>query len=141
MRFAAPSFVAVVLLSVAAHAQALDSSGVRAVPTYEAAGLYWSAPGANSTTGCEVKFRKSGAGSWTQGLNLWFDSSRNECRGSLVNLTAGTTYEVQLNLPGASPSKGITFTTWSNTVPVAQTIKVPSGGGTVTISQGGSASG
>src|ERR1700749_5017179 len=76
-----------------AHAQSLDSSGVRWVPTYEAVGLYWSSPGANSTTGCEVKFRVSGSSSWTQGLNLWFDSSKNECRGSLVNLTAGTAHE------------------------------------------------
>src|SRR5690242_17888011 len=140
---AAASFllVGVALATHPAHAQSLSSTGVRAVPTYEAVGLYWSAPGANGTTGCEVKFRKSGAASWTQGLNLWFDASRNECRGSLVNLTAGTAYEVQLNLPGAAANKGINFSTWSNTVPVASTVKVPSGSATYTITQGGSASG
>src|SRR5215212_1777562 len=79
-----------------ARAQSFDSTGVRAVTTYEAAGLYWSAPGANAN-GCEVKFRVAGAASWTQGLNLWFDSRSNECRGSLVHLAAGTDYEVQLN--------------------------------------------
>src|SRR3954466_10844032 len=91
-----------------ASAQALDSSGVRAVPTYEAVGLYWSSPsGANSSTGCEVKFRPVGGSAWTQGLALWYDSSRSECRGSLVNLTPGTQYEAQLNLPGQAASKGI----------------------------------
>ncbi|HEX4332394.1 MAG TPA: hypothetical protein VH040_09665, partial [Usitatibacter sp.] len=70
--------VGLAIANYPAHAQSLGSSGVRAVATYEAVGLYWSSPGANSTTGCEVKFRQSGAASWTQGLNLWFDSSRNE---------------------------------------------------------------
>ncbi len=140
---AATSFllVGIAIANYPAHAQSLDSSGVRAVPTYEAVGLYWSSPGANSTTGCEVKFRSVGSSSWTQGLNLWFDASKNECRGSLVNLAAGTSYEVQLNLPGAAANKGTTFSTWSNTVPVASTVKVPSGSATYTITQGGSASG
>src|SRR6185312_9227232 len=133
--------VGLAIANYPAHAQSLSSSGVRAVPTYEAVGLYWSAPGANSTTGCEVKFRRSGAAAWSQGLNLWFDASKNECRGSLVNLTAGTSYDVQLNLPGAAANKGITFSTWSNTVPVASTVKVPSGSATYSITQGGSAAG
>ncbi|HZZ92918.1 MAG TPA: hypothetical protein VFE23_10160, partial [Usitatibacter sp.] len=51
-----------------AQAQSLDSSGVSAVPTYEAAGLYWNSPaGATSAGGCEVQFRVSGASAWTQG--------------------------------------------------------------------------
>ena len=125
-----------------AEAQALDSTGTRAVPTYEAVGLYWSNPGANSATGCQVKYRVSGSSSWSQGLDMWFDASNSECRGSVVGLTPGTPYEVAFNLPGVSTSpKGLTFTTWSNTVPVAQTINVPSGSATLTISAGGSASG
>src|SRR4051812_48168529 len=104
---------AVLLAFAAAHgaaqAQSLDSSGVRAVPTYEAVGLYWSNPaGANSSTGCEVKFRPAGGSTWTQGLALWYDSSSSQCRGSLVNLTPGTQYEAQLNLPGQPAAKGIT---------------------------------
>src|SRR5262245_18590403 len=91
-----------------ANAQSLDSSGVRAVPTYEAAGLYWSSPGANALTGCEVRFRKAGDASFTQGLAMWFDASANECRGSIVGLAPGTSYEVQLNLPGLAAAKGTT---------------------------------
>ncbi|HZZ92917.1 MAG TPA: Ig-like domain repeat protein [Usitatibacter sp.] len=125
-----------------ARAQSLDSSGVSAVPTYEAAGLYWnSPPGATSSGGCEVKFRASGASAWTEGLAMVYDTSANQCRGSLVNLTPGTTYEAQLNLPGQSPAKGITFTTWSNRLPVAKTVNVGSGSGTLDITEGGSPSG
>jgi hypothetical protein len=121
-----------------ARAQALDSTGVRAVPTYEAVGLYWSNPA--TATDCSVQFRKQGTTAWTQGLNLWYDASKSECRGSLVSLTPGTAYEAQLGANGTF-SKGIAFTTWSNSLPVAQTIKVPSGSTTLNITAGGSASG
>ncbi len=124
-----------------AHAQSLDSSGVRAVPTYEAVGLYWTSPGANATTGCDVKFRKVGDASFTQGLALWFDAAANECRGSLVSLVAGTSYEAQLGLPGAAPNKGITFTTWANQKPIAKTVPVAGGSATLDVNQSGSGSG
>ena len=123
-----------------AHAQTLDSTNVSAVPTYESVGLYWNGAGAGSD-GCTVQFRPQGATAWTQGLNLWFDASTGQCRGSLVSLTPGTTYEAQLGLPGAAPTKGITFSTWSNTYPVAQTITVASGTQTLDITAGGSPSG
>jgi len=136
---AASSFlIGLAAVHAPARAQTLDSTGVRAVPTYEAVGLYWSNPATASD--CSVQFRKQGTTAWTQGLNLWYDASRSECRGSLVNLAPGTAYEAQLGANGAF-SKGITFTTWSNSLPVAQTIKVPSGSTTLNITAGGSASG
>ncbi len=122
-----------------AHAQALDSSGVRAVPTYEAVGLYWSNAGAGSN-GCNVQYRQQGESTWHPGLNLYYDASSGECRGSIVYLTPGTAYEAQLGVNGAF-TKGITFTTWSNSLPVAQTIQVPSGATTLDITAGGSPSG
>jgi len=103
----------------AAHAQSLPTTGVRAVPTYEAAGLYWSAPGASSA-GCDVRYRVAGSATWSNGLALWFDSASNECRGSIVYLTPGTPYEVQLGVNG-SFTRGVNFTTWANTVPMRAT--------------------
>jgi hypothetical protein len=132
-------FVGLAIANWPAHAQ--DATGVRVVPTYEAAGLYWSNAGANSQTGCEVKFRKQGDTAWKQGLAMWFDSRNGECRGSLVGLTNGTTYEAQLNLPGQPVAKAVTFATWANSKPVASTVKVASGSATLNITQGGSASG
>jgi hypothetical protein len=132
-------FAGLAIAHAPAHAQAYVSTGTRAVPTYEAAGLYWSAPGATVANGCEVKFRKAGTTAWTQGLSMWFDSRDNECRGSLVSLVPGTTYEAQFNLPGQPVTRAITFTTWANQLPVARTVKVASGAGTLNISQGGSA--
>jgi len=125
-----------------AQAQTLDSSGVAAVPTYEAVGLYWNGPaGATASGGCEVKFRVAGASAWTQGLAMVYDSSKSQCRGSLVGLTQNTSYEAQLNLPGQAATKSITFTTWANAKPVAQTIKVASGSTTVNVNVSGTATG
>src|SRR3954469_9983024 len=92
-------FVGLAIANWPAHAQAFDTSGMRAVPTYESVGLYWANAGANAN-GCEVKFRKVGAAAWTQGLTMGFDARVSDCRGSLVSLTPGTSYEAQFNLPG-----------------------------------------
>jgi len=126
--------------ATASLAQSLPSTGVSAITTYESAGLYWSSPGANSTTGCNVHFRKVGDAAWTNGLNLWFDAAANQCRGSVVGLTAGTNYEAELGV-GGTFTRGVLFTTWSNLRPVAQTIAVASGSGTYNVTQGGSAAG
>ncbi len=137
---AAFALVGWVLLCGRAHAQTLDATNVSAVATYESVGLYWNSANAGSD-GCTVQYRVQGTSMWSQGLNLWYDPSTGQCRGSLVYLTPGTTYEAQLGLPGAAPSKGITFSTWSNIYPVAQVITVPSGTQTLNITAGGSASG
>src|SRR4051812_24289253 len=132
-------FVGLAIANWPAHA--IDSAGVRAVPTFEAAGLYWSNPGATSATGCEVNFRKQGDSAWNQGLAMWFDARNSECRGSIVGLANGATYEAQMNLPGQPAAKSVTFTTWANAKPVAKTIKVASGSSTLNITQGGSSGG
>jgi hypothetical protein len=87
-----------------------------------------------------VQYRKQGDSAWSKGLDLWYDSSKSECRGSIVYLAPGTAYEAQLGVNG-SFTKSVTFTTWSNQYPVAQTIKVPSGSSTLNITAGGSPSG
>src|SRR5450759_1008178 len=46
-------------------------------------------------------------------------------RGSIVNLTPGTTYEVQLSLTGTPSSARLTGTTWRETSPVGETSRVP----------------
>ncbi|HEX4332090.1 MAG TPA: VCBS repeat-containing protein [Usitatibacter sp.] len=118
-----------------------QASAARAVPTYEAAGIYWANSAATAATGCQVQFRKSGTTAWTQGLDMWLDARNAECRGSIVGLSPGTSYDVQLNLPGQSPAKTLTFSTWSNTKPVAKTVTVQSGSGTLNVTEGGTANG
>ena len=122
-----------------AQTATLPSTGTIAVPTYESAGLYWQSPG--GTAGCEVKYRKNGESAWKQGLAMWYDARDSQCRGSLVGLQAGSSYEAELNLPGQAASRAITFSTWPNQRPVARTIAVNGGSAQYTITEGGTASG
>jgi hypothetical protein len=125
------------LMAAAAYAQ---SPGVRAVPTYESVGLYWADPPFGWTSdGCQVRYRPVGQGSWKQGHALWFDSASNECRGSIVHLAPGTEYEAELSVTAAK--REVRFRTWSNRVPVAETVHVPSGSATLVITSGGTKSG
>jgi hypothetical protein len=133
--------MAIVCGCVSAQMALAQSVDTRAVPTYESVGLYWRNPGANAATGCEVKFRKAGATAWTQGLPMWFDARNLECRGSLVQLTPGIDYQVEMNLPGQAAARSLSFRTWANQLPVAKTITVKSGAATLNITEGGSPSG
>ena len=132
--------LALACIAAPAFAQILPSTGVRVVPTYEAAGLYWSSPGATAA-GCTVQYRKLGDADWRAGLGLVYDAAASECRGSLVNLSAGTMYEVQLAVAGQPAARASTFTTWANQAPVAKSIAVGAGTSTLNITEGGSAAG
>ena len=71
-----PTFILFALAAATANA---DTSGVRAVPTYESVGLYWSSPPFGWTAnGCRVRYRAVGQSSWKQGHDLWFDAASNE---------------------------------------------------------------
>jgi hypothetical protein len=132
----------VAMFAVASPLAALAQGSARAVPTYESVGLYWTGPlGATPTGGCEVRYRKSTDAAWSQGLPLWYDARNNECRGSLVHLTQDTSYQVEMNLPGAPVAQSLTFRTWPNRRPVARTVVVASGSATLNITDGGSPGG
>ena len=72
---------------------------------------------------------------------MWYDTRNSECRGSIVQLSSGTNYEVQFALPGQSPSRQLAAATWSETFPVASTVSVPSGSQPLNITKGGTAAG
>jgi hypothetical protein len=110
---------------------------VRAVPTFEAAGIYWEAPG--GSTDCDIAFRKVGESAWHQALRLWYDARNTQCRGSLVNLEPGTRYEARVT--AGSKTQQLAFETRNEHVPVARVVRVPSGQATLRIREGGSAKG
>ena len=101
---------------------ALADAPARAVPTFESIGVYWrpgSDPGPGvEKAGCPVRFRKAGTDKWREGLPLWFDRRDGECRGSLVHLSPGTTYEIEVG------DARLKARTWSEKFPVAETIRV-----------------
>ena len=111
---------------------------VHAIPTYEAAGLYWDAPGAAGD--CGVSFRRQGEAAWHRGLDLWYAPKSDQCRGSLVNLAPGTSYEARLTSKSGA-TRIVTFTTRAEQVPVARVVKVASGERMLQIREGGSPKG
>src|SRR5438105_3274207 len=106
--------------TITASASAPPSNGARAVPTFESIGLYWTPP-SNPGGGCPVLFRKLGDSTWRQGLDMWYDPANGECRGSLVLLDPGTSYDIQFGMPGETAAAGLIATTWSEQFPSAPT--------------------
>src|SRR5205085_11805478 len=98
--------------TITASASAPPSNGARAVPTFESIGLYWTPP-SNPGAGCPVIFRKLGDSTWRQGLDMWYDPANGECRGRLVLLDPGTSYDIQLGVPGPPARAGLLATTCS----------------------------
>ncbi|MGQ0620265.1 MAG: hypothetical protein ACT4QA_10140 [Panacagrimonas sp.] len=120
----------------------VETGELRAVPTYESIGLYWTAPApAPGTDGARLEFRPSNEADWQEGLPLWFDARQFEYRGSLVHLIPGQRYDIRLTLDDGT-RRTIQATTWSNGYPIATTVELPANSTEpLVITQSGSADG
>jgi len=99
------------------------------VPTFQCIGIYWSPAEGGAEHKVLVKYRRRGQPQWRAGLPLRYHPVETpECkadyRGSLVNLTPGTTYEIALTLEGTSRRAECQGTTWSEEFPVGSVVKV-----------------
>ena len=112
---------------------------VRAVTTYESAGLYWTLPGGSDD--CRVRYRALGEKQWRVGFDLWYDARTQECRGSIVHLEPGTRYEAQLGTGEDRYERTVRFATWPEKPTVARTIRVAAGSETLRIDEGGGSDG
>lgn len=114
-----------------------------AISTFHCIGLYWSPPGGERDRQVLVRFRRQGEENWQQGLPMRYNPIPNtdedlaDYRGSLVHLTPGTSYEIELQLEGTDQSARLTAATWSETFPVGEVIKVPGGKEPLAIKESG----
>jgi hypothetical protein len=113
------------------QASADDTTSVPlAIPTFHCLGLYWSPPGGAADKKVLVRYRRQDASPWQQALSLRYNPIPNtdedlaDYRGSIVHLAPATTYEVELTLEGTSTTATITATTWTESLPVGQTVRV-----------------
>eukprot|EP00026_Physarum_polycephalum_P016722 Phypoly_transcript_17703.p1 GENE.Phypoly_transcript_17703~~Phypoly_transcript_17703.p1 ORF type:complete len:252 (+),score=30.53 Phypoly_transcript_17703:56-757(+) len=77
--------------------------------TYHSISLYWPASSGSLTHACNVQYKKDGSDTWLNGFDLVWENRTNiktasynhslEYRGSLVQLTPGTTYDIKLSVP------------------------------------------
>jgi len=81
--------------------------------TYECIGLYWAPPGRTGAQ-CTVLYRRYPDGEWKDAMDLWYDARTGEYRGSIVNLSPGTTYHIKLETTDAN-DQAITTTITANT--------------------------
>ncbi len=105
----------------------------RAVSTFNCIGLYWSPRDGAPENPCVVKYREESSEEWQQALPLWFDAreaeelpveQRRQYRGSLVNLTAGTAYEIELSLEKTQRRTLLYAQTWDEHFPTGATVTV-----------------
>jgi hypothetical protein len=87
------------------------------VATFESIGLYWKPPADPGAAGCPVRYRKVGEPAFKEGLPLWYDARNRECRGSLVQLSPGTKYEIEVG------GQKVVAATWDEKFPIAKTVK------------------
>lgn len=123
----------------------LHAAAPTAVPTFECLGIYWKSTNGSSTNTCSVEYRETGASTWNDALPLWWDDRTDpdfgqEYRGSIVNLSAGTDYDIRLTLDSGQ-TETFTASTWSDDFPIAEIVTVSSTNQRLVISEGGDANG
>lgn len=98
------------------------------VSTFECISIYWSPNNGSTDKTVLVKFREIGTANWHEGLSMRYnpisdtDLDKDDYRGSIVNLTPDTEYEIELTLEGTATTNTLTATTWSEDFPIGQTI-------------------
>jgi len=130
-----------------------------AVPTFHCVGLYWSPETGATDNVCRVRYRPAGSRAWRQALPLWFDARGSDealpqsdsitlpvehCRqyrGSIVNLTPGTEYEVELSLAKTGQRVSLRVRTWDEEFAVAETVIVRDGDKPLVVGKSGSPDG
>jgi len=129
---------------------ALGDAQPQAVPTFHCVGLYWSPEDGAAQNPCRVRYRQAGESAWREALPLWFDERQSqdlpaergrEYRGSIVNLTPGTQYEIELSLEKTGRQASLSVQMWSEDFPVAKTVLLRDGRTPVIVSQSGSPDG
>lgn len=117
----------------------------KTVPTFHSIGIYWRPEQGRLDNACAVEFRVAGTETWHWAQDLWFDVStwprmgmRYSYRGSIVNLTPNTRYEIRLTLD-CGHSITVTETTWDENFPIKEVINVPGGSRTFRTTRGGNA--
>jgi hypothetical protein len=120
---------ATAVLSLCLYSEAVLAAP-KAVATFESIGIYWDdAVDADVGNECTVQYRVAGSSHWLAGSALWYDNRGGEYgapeyRGSLVNLTPNTNYEIKLTLQSGA-SETFNASTWSEEFPIGKTIELP----------------
>jgi hypothetical protein len=144
--------LAAVIFALCSGAATSLANAPVAVATFHCIGLYWNPQHGSADNTCRVRYRPAGTHSWKTALPLWFDSRPpqtfkhlyppekrkapsdnvlsllahcHQYRGSIVNLSPGTEYEIELHLAKTGQTAGLKARTWPEQFPTAATVSVP----------------
>ena len=140
----------IIVIVLACTGIALGDSQPQAVPTFQCLGLYWSPEGGSAENTCDVRYRRVGAVSWKEAMHPWLDARssgelpaehRQQYRGSIVNLSPDTEYEIELSLPETGRRCSLRARTWAEGFPVGTMVEVPDGNSPLIVDKSGSPSG
>lgn len=109
-----------------ALAMVVGPGAIASIPTFESASLYWSPVGGGPDKRAYATFRRVDQTQERTSLDFVWDEVGGGYRGSLLLLKSGSDYEVTLWCDG-EPVRTTSFSTWSETLPIAQTIQIPTG--------------
>lgn len=132
--------------AIAEKSDEKGKDGATLVPTLHCIGNYWSPPEGSNAKSVSVKFRQTGQSEWFADHPLQIapidtPESKGDYRGSLVNLTPGTSYDIELPVEGTDRKTWSQCTTWSEELPVKSVVSVADQKSTFTIDQSGSPEG
>jgi len=161
--------LAVVISVLSAGAAVSSPNTPVAVPTFHCIGLYWNPQHGSDDNMCRVRYRPVGSDHWKTALPLWFDSRPRQTfkhlyppdkrktpsdnilsliahsrqyRGSIVNLSPGTEYEIELLLVKTGQTARLKTRTWHEQFRTAETVSVPkSQSNTLVIDRSGTTNG
>ncbi|MFB0525731.1 MAG: right-handed parallel beta-helix repeat-containing protein, partial [Phycisphaerae bacterium] len=101
-----------------------------AIPTFHCISIYWSPQDGSADRDVLVNYRPYGTSEWAKALPMRYNpisrttEDKADYRGSIVNLTPDTEYEIHLTLEGTSQTRQLSAKTWSEDFPIGATVKV-----------------
>jgi hypothetical protein len=133
-------------LRICCGEEAASKTQASCVPTFHCLSVYWSPENGEAGKKVLVKFREVGKDAWSDGLPMRYNpvkapECKGDYRGSIVNLKSGTAYEIALTLEGTDIRASLKGATWSETFPIASTVKCESASATLNVDKSGTAGG
>lgn len=117
-----------------------------AIPTFHCASVYWSPSGGSFNKDVLIQYRVIGQKKWQKGLSMRYNpvtspETKGDYRGSIVNLTPNTLYEISVKLEQSSENATFQVKTLNENFPVSRTIRIKDHNKSLTIDQSGTENG
>ncbi|MEO6868155.1 MAG: right-handed parallel beta-helix repeat-containing protein [Ginsengibacter sp.] len=134
------------LLVVALISGTAYASKPFAIPTFHCVSIYWSPEAGSINNHVLIEYRVFGEKKWLTGLPMRYNpiaspETKGDYRGSIVNLTPNTLYEISVKLEQGNENAIFKVKTLNENFPVSQTIRIQDQNKSLIIDQSGTENG